>query len=135
MLYHFIDLSLVNSFILYKETASLPLYQFKLDVALSLMYGDVVETPMEIPIVLDENAVVLATAANGDPVAAAEVQAYVRYDRIDHFPTVAAKVGRKCKQEGCKVRSVVMCKKCRVYLCVKMGKDGETANCFEKFHI
>ena len=129
-----IDLALVNSYILYKQLTNLPLHKFKLDVALSLMYGDVVEDPTQIQDVMEENVAIVATATNGDPVAAAEVLPYIRFDRIDHFPVVAAKVGRRCKLEGCKGRSVYMCRKCRVYLCVKYAKDGELFNCYEKFH-
>lgn len=134
MLYHFIDLSLVNSFILYKTTTPMVLYQFKMDVALGLMYGDVVENPEEIQAVMVENAVALTVSLHGDPVGAAEVVPAVRYDGINHLPSVAAKLGRCCKVVGCKSRSVVWCRKCRVYLCVKYPKNGESLNCFEKFH-
>ena len=134
VLYHFFDLALVNAYILYKQMTNMPLYQFKLDVALSLMYGDIVENPWEIESVIEENAVAVTMAANGDPVGVAEVLPSIRYDMINHFPGVAAKQGRRCKVGGCKARTVVWCKKCRVYLCVKLEKDGETKNCFEKFH-
>ncbi len=36
VLYHFLELALVNSFILNKATTSMPLYKFKVDVALAL---------------------------------------------------------------------------------------------------
>ena len=134
MLYHFIDLSLVNAYILYKTTTPGPLHKFKMDVALSLMYGDYVEIPQEIEAVMVENAVAVTVSLHGDPVAAAEVLPHVRYDSINHLPSVAAKLGRCCKMVGCNSRSVIWCRKCRVYLCVKNPKDGESENCFEKFH-
>lgn len=40
MLYHFTDLSLVNAFVLRRGDGTLPLFQFKLDVALSLMFAE-----------------------------------------------------------------------------------------------
>lgn len=134
VLYHFLDLALVNAYILYKQTTNMPLYQFKLDVALALMYGEAVEDPMDIQVIMEENAVAVTMAANGDPVGSATVLPCIRFDKSEHYPGVAAKKGRTCKVEGCKARTVVWCKKCKVYLCVKLEKDGETSNCFEKFH-
>ena len=134
VLYHFFDLALVNAYVLYKQMTSLPLYKFKLDVALALMYGEVVDDPMEIQAVMEENADAATMAANGDPIGAAEVHASIRFDRVDHHGGIGATKGRTCKVPGCKQRSVMWCKKCKVYLCIKKEKEGETLNCFEKFH-
>lgn len=133
VLYHFFDLCLVNAYILYKEKTVLPLYKFKLDVAISLMYGDVYENPVDIQVVVEEFAEAAATAPNGDPIGAAEVLDFIRYDRVNHFPDSVAKQGRRCKIKECKKRSVIWCKKCRVYLCVKPTTERDT-NCFEQFH-
>lgn len=129
MLYHFLDLSLVNSYILYKaDRKKMPLYEFKLDVAVSLMYGEVFSDPMAIGTVMLREAVAMQYAENGDPVAC-DVNDFIRFDGYNHIPEVAAKIGRLCKVKGCKKRSSVWCKKCRVYLCLK--KDQ---NCFELWH-
>jgi hypothetical protein len=67
-------------------------------------------------------------AENGDPIGG-EVLDFVRYDGVNHLPEAAAIAGRTCKMQGCKKRSVIWCRKCRVYLCVKKEK-----NCFVDFH-
>lgn len=130
MLYHFVDLALVNAYILAKATAGckgVPLYEFKVEVALALMYGDSFADPMSI------GAQVLRLAAtqyaeNGDPVGG-EVPDAVRLDGTNHIPENIAERGRTCKLPGCKKRTRFWCKKCRVYLCIK--KDG---NCYDLFH-
>jgi hypothetical protein len=129
VLYHFMDLALINSFILYRATnEKAPLYEFKLDVAVSLMYGEVFSDPMTIGAVMLRQAASAQFAENGDPVGG-EVTDFIRYDGINHMPEVAAKIGRCCKVQGCKKRSSIWCKKCRVYLCLKKEQ-----NCFELWH-
>ena len=58
VLYHFTDLCVVNAYILNKEQSQDPLYQFKLNVALSLMYGEHFGNPMDI------GEIILRQAAN-----------------------------------------------------------------------
>lgn len=130
MLYHFVDLALVNSYILDKAASGeniRPLYEFKLDVALALMYGDNFDDPMAIAAQVLRQAAI-QYAENGDPVGE-EVTDAVRRDGVFHIPENVADRGRTCKLPGCKKRTRYWCKKCRVYLCIK--KDG---NCFELFH-
>lgn len=50
-----------------------------------------------------------------------------RFDQISHLPALDSK-GVRCKLEGCALRSVYYCKKCKVHLCIKQN------NCFYKFH-
>jgi hypothetical protein len=53
VLYHFMDLALINSFILYRATnEKAPLYEFKLDVPVSLMHGEVFSDPMSIEAIM-----------------------------------------------------------------------------------
>lgn len=130
VLYHFLDLALINSYILFKamhEDVSMPLYEFKLDVAVSLMYGENFSSTEDIRAELRRQAAV-QYANNGDPVGQ-EVTDYVRLDGVNHIPEDVAKVGRRCKLPGCMLRSRIWCKKCRVYLCIK-----KAGNCFEQFH-
>lgn len=128
VLFHFIDLALVNAYILYKEKTPTPLFEFKLDVAISLMYGEKFDDPTTIGAVMLRQAATVNYAENGDPIGG-EVLDFVRYDGVNHLPEAAAIAGRTCKMQGCKKRSVIWCRKCRVYLCVKKEK-----NCFVDFH-
>ncbi len=127
VLYHFTDLALVNAFILHKQTTSMPLYEFKQEVALALMYGDAFSDPTTIGQVILRQAA-LSYNANGDPVAADVIDA-VRLDGVNHLPENVAERARLCKVSGCKGRSTIWCTKCKVYLCVKKGQS-----CFFRFH-
>ena len=53
----------------------------------------------------------------------------VRLDRIDHFPSIDS-IRRTCKNDGCAVKTNVVCKKCGINLCL-----NNKANCFAKFHL
>lgn len=54
----------------------------------------------------------------------------IRYDRIDHLPGVHVTPSRnRCRCEGCILKTNNFCMKCKVYLCIKEGK-----NCFVDFH-
>ncbi len=128
VLYHFLDLTLVNTYILHKVLYTQPLYEFKIDVAVALMYAEGLGVP------IDDGAVMLQQAAlefakNGDP-KPCEVRDAVRLDGYNHFPEVVSKRGRYCRVRGYEKRSSVWCKKCRVYLCLKREQ-----NCFEYFHL
>jgi hypothetical protein len=49
VLYHFLDLTLVNAYILYKQTTKQPLFKFKIDVALALMYAEMLCCCIRLP--------------------------------------------------------------------------------------
>lgn len=51
-----------------------------------------------------------------------------RFDDTGHYPVVDAHPTR-CKLEHCKLKSNVLCLKCNVHLCLKLGR-----NCFHQFH-
>lgn len=51
-----------------------------------------------------------------------------RYDGIEHYPGVSDSA--RCKMEGCKLKSLYYCIKCKVHLCLKRNM-----NCFRRFHI
>lgn len=131
-LYHFTDLAVVNSYILWKAVHKARLtrqylYQYKLNVALGLMYAENLSEP------LSRSALLLLQdgpkAANGDRVGDGDPTDAVRLDGMNHLPDVAAVVARCCKIKGCKLRSVIWCTKCHVYLCMKKNK-----NCFLTYH-
>jgi len=130
ILFHFVDVSLVNSFIMCKEVfraPKMPLYVFKLEVATSLMYMGNLPEPLAPALVALQQ--VNKKAKNGDPVGERTPPDEVRLDRIDHWPEAVAVRARCCRVKGCQQRSTFWCTKCKVYLCVKREK-----NCFAMFH-
>ena len=129
--YHFSDLCVVNAYILRKavtQEEALPLYKFKLDVALALMFAENFGEPMSAAAVLlrQEGE---KRAENGDPVGDGEPVDAVRLDGLNHWPDNVASEQRRCKLPGCKKKSVIWCRKCRVYLCIKKDR-----NCFVLYH-
>lgn len=127
MLYHFLDLSVINAYIIHKVQKKMPLFEFKLEIAMALMYGESFGDPMA------QGEVVLRQAArefaeNGEPIGGV-VRDTVRFDGYSHFPEIVSLKGRYCKVRGCEKRSTIWCNKCHVYLCIKKGQ-----NCFLKFH-
>ena len=139
VLFHFIDVALVNAFILSIQVGrirdTLPLYEFKLNIALALMYGDHLGDPLASQAVglwQQAASAVLPPellAENGDPLGRQVCEA-VRLDCVNHFPDNVAEVARRCRLRGCTKRSTIWCAKCRVYLCLKKNR-----NCFTQFHI
>ncbi len=128
VLFHFLDLSLINSYILYKEICrdlnkKIPkLFEFKLEVALALMYGafgTAERLPPPQPIRLAEN---------GDPIGG-DVSDAVRLDGFNHLPEFVANFSRRCKLPGCLLRTRLWCMKCHVYLC-----STKDRNCFQAWH-
>jgi hypothetical protein len=127
VLYHFVDLALVNAYILANGCKGVPLYEFKVEVALALMYGNSFADPISIgPQVLWLAAT--QYAENRDPLGG-EVPDAVRLYGRNHIPENITEWGRTCMLLGCKKRTRFWCKKCRVYLCIK--KDG---SCYDLFH-
>ena len=130
VMYLFIDLSLVNAYLLFKAVegnGGLPLYRFKLDVSLALMFAENLDNPLSAAAVLLRRDIL--HAENGDPVSHTDPIDAVRLDGSNHWPQNVAKQQRRCKLPGCKKRSVVWCTKCQVYLC--MAKERQ---CFIEYH-
>ena len=105
----------------------LPLYQYKMEVALALMYAESFDRPLSAAAILLRRG--YQEAENGDPVGDADPAEAVRLDGHNHWPQNVAQQQRRCKLPGCKQRSVVWCTKCRVYLCLKKDR-----NCFIEYH-
>ena len=123
---HLTDLCVTNAWLLYRalkaDNCSMQLATFKLQIARGLILANRAsqgkEMPLEIPV---------------RSLAAKDVLSDVRYDRVDHFPKrMNVKDGQRCKRHPCKRKSVYMCRKCCVYLCIT-SKD-EPEDCFYLFH-
>ena len=57
------------------------------------------------------------------------VQVTIRYDKYDHWAILTdTKNAQSCKIDGCKRKTMFMCSKCKVYLCMTKS------SCFLKFH-
>ncbi|XP_040064665.1 piggyBac transposable element-derived protein 3-like [Ixodes scapularis] len=142
VLFHLIDLSVTNAWLLYRKakSAGLHLADFKLQVALGLMHSQ------ESMPACNEDCVEPTLAKAGSSTRATEgstsksgvvskrahhVQSSVRYDSFAHWPVkVAQKNAPMCKLDACTRRTRFFCKECLVYLCI----DQDGINCFEKFH-
>jgi hypothetical protein len=131
ILYHYVDVATVNSFILRKvvtDNRKLPLFEFKLEVARALMYAENFSDPLSrAAVVLRHGG--LERAANGDPISGPEPPRAFRLDGVHHWPDNVASMPKCCRLTGCKGRTTFWCTKCRAYLCIKKGK-----NCFMLYH-
>ena len=118
--FHLISLAVVNAFVVYRQLGGTgALLDFHTDVCRSLLQG-------EDCIGSDEETV--SPAKKVRSLKASTIPMSVRHDNIGHWP-MKATVGR-CKMQGCTSRTLFICSKCQVYLCVARG--GET--CFLDFH-
>lgn len=54
----------------------------------------------------------------------------IRYSGLDHQKEKTRKRTR-CKLEGCRLQSFIICSKCKVHLCAGVGER----DCFREFHI
>ena len=135
LLWHFLDLSLVQSWLLYRREATannvpgkeqLSLLQFKLSVAECLLSENKTKGVKRGRPSRDMDEDHRQKAARG-PAAALPVTA-VRTDGVSHWPIFGTKKGR-CKLPGCKGIPKIRCEKCDVYLCFTTK-----CNCFKAFH-
>jgi len=131
--FHLVDLSVVNAWLLYRRSFPsncklLRLHDFKADIAEGLCKQgkDVFRSRMlkrsrpltDVPI----------AAKRQKPGFTPQPCADVRYDGIGHWPEWQ-NVRARCRLEGCKCVSRVVCRKCRVSLCHNPRND-----CFFAFH-
>lgn len=118
--FHLISLAVVNSFVVYRQLGGTgSLLDFHVDICRSLLQG-------ENNIGSDEEDTPPAKKTRS--LKASMVPQSVRSDNIVHWP-LKSTINR-CKMDGCSSRTMFICSKCQVYLCV--GKGGET--CFLNFH-
>ena len=130
VLYHFVDLSVTNSWICARQQSNIPLFEFKMEVATSLMKMG--QTPIQhIPDpagdLLDEEED--NNESDQDPKPVKHVTDAQRLDGMNHLCKQAGTKPHYCFKPGCKRRSTYFCTGCKVYLCV----DRKT-NCFYDFH-
>jgi len=116
LIFHFIDLCVNNSWLLYTKArgAKIDLVKFKLQVARTLMMTDCTETREGPPV--PERTV---------PNPASLVPLSTRYDLINHFarPDGDRRNAQRCKLVGCKRKTTNRCEKCNIYLCTDRVSD------------
>lgn len=150
--FHLTDLALINAWTMLRQTKlpDLKLVNYKLEVAVALIRGNLLPHPMAALAsadwpgrrgsrdhAADEGHLLAEDGGTADdegeyeedPVAATYVNTFVRYDGCGHLPKKLAKLPKRCKMENCTRRSRMSCIKCKVYLCI-----DEKSDCFYRFH-
>lgn len=116
VLFHLIDLAVVNAWYLYRAVdtgteKAIDLVNFKLDIALAMIQKNRSVSASRVPAPL--------TCADD-----------ARFDGKCHFGNVEhISHGMRCKLEGCTSKTKMRCLKCNVYLCL-----SAKSNCFLKYH-
>lgn len=134
LFYHLLDLTVVNSWLLYRRVEKqknnskyLPLSKFRTQLAESLCrVGQKSATKRGRPSLTGIEQMLHSKKSKG-PTQHCPVKE-VRLDQIAHWPIWADKQMR-CKFPGCKGYTQTMCQKCGVALCYT-----KKVNCFKAFH-
>ena len=132
LIFYFLNMALVNSWLLYRNDAaslSLPkkeilgLSEFKLHVAVSLTKTGKVSQPVSRG---------RPSTRPSEPQSKRHRAAFpcddVRFDNVAHVPYIA-QLRNRCKDGKCSGKTHIYCKKCNVNLCLDKKK-----NCFASFH-
>ncbi|CAF1429375.1 unnamed protein product [Adineta ricciae] len=137
IIFHLIDLSIVNAWLLYRRHCSqinipkktmMSLLTFRLNVAESLLKS----APLVPPVKRGRPSLKLSTvesSASTSPRAAPSPlpPKNIRFDKYDHWPIQIEK-GR-CRNAGCNGYTRISCSKCKLRLCL-----NENNNCFKDYH-
>ena len=137
IIFHLIDLSLVNAWLLYRrhcfqvkvpKNKIMPLLTFRINVAETLLKSAPPAPPVKrgrpsSKSLSDENNSSTPQRAVPIPVPPTNV----RFDKYDHWPVQIEK-GR-CRNSGCTGYTRISCSKCELRLCL-----NEKNNCFKDYH-
>ena len=118
IIFHLIDLCVVNAWTLSGGVRKMSLYKFKLAVATGLIEATVAPHHEQVP-----GPAPAETQHNRD------VSHDSRYDGVGHLVKQLDANVQRCKMEGCRRRTKFVCVKCRTTLCVDIRSD-----CFYRFH-
>lgn len=134
MITHFIDFSIVQSWIEYKmdcKKAGIPtkevmdLLAFRMKLSKQLVYFQTA-AKRSARITLDE---VRSKHLHQEKSRERRTEEEVRYDEYRHYAKYSEKRLR-CKLESCNQKSQVICSKCNVHLCLNKNND-----CFYEYHV
>ncbi|XP_028399194.1 piggyBac transposable element-derived protein 3-like isoform X1 [Dendronephthya gigantea] len=120
---HMISQCAVNAWIIYKEIGGTKSYlDFLTEVCVTLMVGKPrsEESDEDLP---------EPPPSPKKRMRASSIPESVRFDKYDHWPILMdIPNAQRCKMDGCKKKTMFMCSKCNVYLCVTKN------TCFLNFH-
>jgi hypothetical protein len=131
LFYHLLDLTTVNSWLLYKrvkeekmEPVKYTLADWRKELAFCLTKTDVIRKSRGRPSLLEAE---LQNVKKRRPTTSTPKD--VRKDMLGHWPRFQDKKGR-CKIPNCTRTTFWMCSKCKQYLCQTKDKQ-----CFEDYHV
>ena len=131
IIFHLIDLSIVNAWLLYRRHCHqsrvpkkdiLSLLQFRVEVAEALLRPAVPKPPVQ-----RGRPTARLSSKKPRPAPIPLPSPNIRFDRFDHWPAPTNK-GR-CRYPGCNGRSTILCSKCKLRLCLNAKN-----NCFKAYH-
>ncbi|XP_015242424.1 PREDICTED: piggyBac transposable element-derived protein 2-like [Cyprinodon variegatus] len=132
--FYFIDIVIVNSWLLYqrdcdsldvprKEQKDLLAFRTSIAQALCMQYEEISNIKREPP---SSDVEIQKKKYRGPNKALPTLE--VRSDAVGHWPLVVSE-RRRCKRSKCKGQSTYTCSKCNVHLCLNKNN-----NCFREFH-
>lgn len=132
LMYHFLDLAMVNSYVLFKRVHKTDpssklnqLPNFRAAVAKDMCTYKAPTDPRP-----PGRPRMISTRKRSIPKREYLPSYDTRYDGIDHFPEMLPRSGKRtCKNQGCKSETQIKCRKCDIHLCLQTHQ-----NCFYAFH-
>lgn len=141
---HFVDLVIVNCWVMYRRIAAkngnakkdvMSLLQFRLHAGKAMAKYEVApialaaRRPGRPHLESDSDESDVEAPARKYRRVVSHPISEIRYDRTGHFPQFTDdKNASKCRNPGCKSRSRIICVKCKIFLCILKN------NCFIKYH-
>lgn len=124
--YHLLDMTLVNSWLIYKKVHGnkLTLAKFKEEAAVSLCQNYKKPTKGRPSSTLKNELVKRKKRKPTTHIPNVDV----RLDGLHHWPNWTTE-RRQCKKPGCSDKTFTQCEKCEVHLC-----HGNEKKCFKMFH-
>jgi hypothetical protein len=137
IIFHLIDLSVVNAWLLYRRHCSqikipkkkmMSLLTFRINIVESLLKSAPPSPPVKrgrpsLKLLPNENNSPTPQRATPNPIPPTSI----RFDKYDHWPVQIEK-GR-CRNSGCTGYTRISCSKCELRLCL-----NEKNNCFKDYH-
>lgn len=124
--FHFLNISIINSWILFKKSIdpNLPLVQFKASLVWTLL-----QLGKETPRRGRKSDSLTQQPPKKKPTRVMSTPAEIRYDNNNHYPLKTyAKNANRCHEERCHSKTRYICQKCEVPLCPECMCNYHTKN-------